>query len=172
MNAVLIPWVIASTLLLFFGAYWIYLLEKRIQTMETRYKKILALAEETDQVTVVQFLTRLNNQDAKMQNLQNAVSHLAGVASHVIQGYGVVRYSAFENVGGDQSFSVALVDSVGTGVMLSGLNARDDTRVYAKPLVQWRSSYTLSAEEQQALGQARQVAEGKAQPQAGPEPEV
>ncbi len=171
MNAVLIPWVIASTLLLFFGAYWIYLLEKRIQTMEARYKKILALAEETDQVTVVQFLTRLNDQETKMKNLHAAVSHLAGVTSHVIQGYGVVRYSAYENVGGDQSFSIALVDGVGTGLMLSGLNAHNDTRVYAKPLVQWRSSYTLSAEEQQALGQARQVSEGKLQSQP-PGPEV
>lgn len=172
MNAVLIPWVIASTLLLFFGAYWIYLLEKRFQTIETRYKKILALAEETDQATVVQFLTRLNDQDTEMQNLQGAVARLAAVTSHVIQGYGVVRYSAYENVGGDQSFSVALVDGAGTGIMLSGLNAHSDTRVYAKPLVQWRSSYTLSAEEQQALGQARQISEGKAPSRAGSESEV
>ncbi|MBN2005005.1 MAG: DUF4446 family protein [Anaerolineae bacterium] len=172
MNAVLIPWVIASTLLLFFGAYWIYMLEKRFQTIEARYKKILALAEETDQATVVQFLTRLDGQNTKLQNLQSAVAQLTGVTSHVIQGYSVIRYSAYENVGGDQSFSVALVDGTGTGIMLSGLNTRDETRVYAKPLVQWRSSYTLSAEEQQALGQARQVSEGKAPPRAGTESEV
>lgn len=156
----LVLWVIASTILLFVGAYWLYLLEKRFKTMEDRYQKILALAEDTDQATIVQLLTRLDAQETRVGKVEATLRHFGQILPHTIQGHGVIRYSAFENVGGDQSFSLALVDAGGSGAMLSGLHTRDDTRVYAKPLTQWRSSYSLSAEEQQALGQARQMMEG------------
>lgn len=156
----LVLWVIASTILLFVGIYWVYTLEKRLKTMEERYQKILALAEDTDQATLVQFLTRLDAQEKRLGQAEGTLRHFGEILPHTIQGHGVVRYSAFENVGGDQSFSLALVDARGNGAMLSGLHARDDTRVYAKPLTQWRSSYSLSAEEQQALGRARQMIEG------------
>lgn len=159
MNA-LIPWVIASTILLFVGAYWIYTLEKRLKALEVRYQRILALADDADQATIVQFLTRLGGYEQRMDQIEGQLQHLAGILPHTIQGHGIVRYNAFENVGGDQSFSLALVNAHGSGAMISGLHVRDDTRVYAKPLTQWRSSYSLSAEEQQALGLARQMIEG------------
>ncbi len=156
----LVLWVIAATILLFVGIYWVYVLEKRLKVMEERYQKILALAEDTDQATLVQLLTRLEAQETRLGSAEAALRRLGEILPHVVQGYGIIRYSAFENVGGDQSFSLALVDAHGNGAILSGLNSRDDTRVYAKPLKQWRSSYSLSAEEQQALGQARQMIEG------------
>jgi hypothetical protein len=156
----LVLWVIASGLLLFVGIYWLYMLEKRFKAMEDRYQKILALAEDADQATIVQFLTRLDAQEKRLGQTEAALRRFGDILPHTIQGHGVVRYSAFENVGGDQSFSLALVDVHGNGAMLSGLQRRDDTRVYAKPLTQWRSSYSLSAEEQQALGRARQMIDG------------
>ncbi|MEJ5310407.1 MAG: DUF4446 family protein [Anaerolineae bacterium] len=156
----LVLWVIASTILLFVGIYWVYTLEKRLKTMEERYQKILALAEDTDQATIVQVLTRLDAQEKRLGQAESVLRRFGEILPHTIQGHGMVRYSAFENVGGDQSFSLALVDARGNGAMLSGLHARDDARVYAKPLTQWRSSYSLSAEEQQALGRARQMVEG------------
>jgi len=163
----LVLWVIASTILLFVGIYWIYTLETRLKAMEERYQKILALAEDTDQATIVQFLTRLDAQEKRLVQAEGALRRFGEILPHTIQGHSVVRYSAFENVGGDQSFSLALVDARGNGAMLSGLHTRDDTRVYAKPLTQWRSSYSLSAEEQQALGQARQITDG-ARPDSAP----
>jgi hypothetical protein len=74
-----------------------------------------------------------------------------------IQGVGFVRYSAFEDTGGDQSFSLALVDGDGHGVVVSALYGRDATRVYAKPVEGWMSHRTLAQEEQQALEKARRV---------------
>ncbi|MBN2393672.1 MAG: DUF4446 family protein [Anaerolineae bacterium] len=156
----LVLWVIASTILLFVGAYWLYVVEKRLKAMEERYQKIIALAEDADQVTIVQFLARLDGQEKRLGQAEAVLRRFGDILPHTIQGHGVVRYSAFENVGGDQSFSLALVDAHGNGAMLSGLHRRDDTRVYTKPLTQWRSSYSLSAEEQQALGRARQMIDG------------
>ncbi|MFN2110490.1 MAG: DUF4446 family protein, partial [Anaerolineae bacterium] len=57
--------------------------------------------------------------------------------------------------------SLALVDALGNGAMVCGFHIHGgDTRVYAKPLTQWHSSYSLGAEEQQALGRARQMIDG------------
>ncbi len=162
METILLPWVIAATILLFVMAYWAYTLEKRVGGMEARYQKILRLAEESDQATVAQLLTRLDDQEKRLHIAEGNISYMTKVLPHTIQGCGIVRYRAYNDMGGDQSFSLALVDEHGTGAMLSGLHGHGDVRVYAKPLVQWRSSYSLSAEEQDALGQARQRMEGGA----------
>ncbi|MBN1921339.1 MAG: DUF4446 family protein [Anaerolineae bacterium] len=159
MESVLIPWVIASTLLLFVAAYWIYTLEKRFNSLEKQYKRLLALSESSDQATFADFLHRLEQHDTRLQTAEGTLSQIQDILPHTIQGYGVQRYQGFANVGGDQSFSIALVDARGSGFLLSGLHGRDETRVYAKPLVQWRASYTLSAEEQAVIALARKMTE-------------
>jgi len=73
-----------------------------------------------------------------------------------LQHLGVVRYNPFHDTGGDQSFAIALVDGHGSGVVLSSLHARDVTRVYAKPLQKWESTYSLTGEEKQAIALAYQ----------------
>ena len=67
---------------------------------------------------------------------------------------GVLRYDAFEDVGGRLSFSCALLDDYGSGVVMTSINGRQDTRVYAKPISEGRSSYNLSQEEAEAIRQA------------------
>jgi hypothetical protein len=67
---------------------------------------------------------------------------------------GVLRYDAFEDVGGRLSFSCALLDDHGTGVVLTSINGRQETRVYAKPVTTGQSSYNLSQEEAEAIRQA------------------
>jgi hypothetical protein len=67
---------------------------------------------------------------------------------------GVMRYDAFEDVGGRLSFSCALLDERGTGVVLTSINGRQETRVYAKPVTIGQSTYNLSREEEEAIRQA------------------
>ncbi len=162
MEAVLLPWTIAATLLLFAGAYWVYMLERRFNQLAERYSRVLALADDADQATIANLLMRLDQQAARMEQAEATLTRFRAIIPHTIQGHGLVRYRAFTDIGGDQSFSLALVDEQGNGVLLSALHGRDETRVYAKALTQWRSSHSLSAEEQQALAQARQVAAGTA----------
>ncbi len=157
MDMILIPWVIAATLLLFLSAYWIYTVEKRVAAIETRYQKILSLAEDADQATIVQLLSRLDDQETRLIQNEARLRQLSAALPHTVRGYGLIRYSAFTGMGGNQSFSLAIVDEQGGGLVLSGLHGRDETRVYAKPLEAWHSSFSLSAEEQQALAAARQM---------------
>jgi hypothetical protein len=72
-----------------------------------------------------------------------------------LQKVGMVRYDAFPDVGGEQSFSLALLDAENSGLILSGLFSRHDMRVYAKPVSGGVSSLALTPEEEKALHSAR-----------------
>jgi hypothetical protein len=67
---------------------------------------------------------------------------------------GIVRFNAFDDVGGDQSFAVVLLDSDRNGVAFSSLYGRQDSRIYAKAIYNGEGERPLSAEEQQALAKA------------------
>jgi hypothetical protein len=69
---------------------------------------------------------------------------------------GVVRYNPFPEMGGNMSFSVALLDARSNGVVISVLNDRQGSRVYGKPVEAGVSPQKLSDEEQQAIGLARE----------------
>src|SRR5207237_4133681 len=79
----------------------------------------------------------------------------AGAVCHV----GVVRFDAFEDMGGRLSFSAALLDGNGDGVVITSINGRQDTRTYAKRVENWTSIHNLSDEERQAIGHALGKAE-------------
>ena len=66
----------------------------------------------------------------------------------------VVRYDAYENTGGHQSASVALLDASRSGVVLSAIQGRDYARIYIKELDAGRAAVSLSPEEQQAVDRA------------------
>ena len=86
----------------------------------------------------------MNATDRRQQALvDGSVRHVA-----------LLRFDAFEDVGGRLSFSCALLDEHGTGVVLTSINGRQETRVYAKPVSEGHSSYNLSTEEAEAIRQA------------------
>jgi HAMP domain-containing protein len=89
-----------------------------------------------------------------------------GAVSHV----GTVRYDAFDDMGGRLSFSTALLDEQGDGVVLTAINGRTDTRSYAKPIAGWQSRHNLSAEEEAAIQRARSGTRGGSRRRPQPEP--
>jgi hypothetical protein len=70
------------------------------------------------------------------------------------QRVGLVRFNPFEDTGGNQSFTLALLDAAGDGWVLSSLHARQGTRIYAKAIKSGRADAELSEEESAALAQA------------------
>jgi hypothetical protein len=81
---------------------------------------------------------------ALRSDLEQALRHVA-----------VVRYDAFGDMGGRLSFSAAVVDDHGDGLVVSTIHARGESRTYAKGVVGGSSDATLTPEEQQALAAAR-----------------
>ena len=73
-----------------------------------------------------------------------------------IQKIGIVRYNAFKDTGSDLSFTLALLDEKNNGVVLNGIYSREMSNIYAKPVKEGKSQYTLSEEEQEAIKRAIQ----------------
>ncbi len=103
----------------------------------------------------------LEGQARHIERLEAAVKSLSatdrrqeGLLDGAVRRVGLVRYDAFEDVGGRLSFSCALLDARGNGVVVTSINGRQDTRVYAKPIVEAASHYNLSIEEEEAIRQA------------------
>lgn len=65
-----------------------------------------------------------------------------------------VRYDAFDDMGGHLSFSIALLDEHGDGMVVTAINGRTDTRIYAKPVQAGKSRHNLSEEEDLAIRNA------------------
>ena len=72
----------------------------------------------------------------------------------------VVRYDAFGDMGGRLSFSAAIIDDRGDGLVFSSIHARGESRTYAKGVVGGGSDATLTPEEHQALAAARTGSQG------------
>ena len=87
------------------------------------------------------------------------LAEVRDVLASAIQRIGLVRFDAFDDMGGKLSFAVALLDAEGTGVVFSSINGRSETRIYAKPIERATSRIPLSEEEaesiRRALGPAR-----------------
>jgi Protein of unknown function (DUF4446) len=103
----------------------------------------------------------LEGQARQIHRLEQAVRSLNAtdrrqsvLIESAVRHVGLVRYDAFEDVGGRLSFSCALLDDAGDGVVVTSINGRQDTRVYAKPIAEGKSPHNLSVEEEEAIRQA------------------
>ena len=67
----------------------------------------------------------------------------------------VVRYDAFTDTGGQLSWSLALLDDSGSGVVLTSIQGRNESRTYAKNVASWSSESQISPEEEDAISRAR-----------------
>ena len=76
-----------------------------------------------------------------------------------LQKLALLRFNPFGEVGGDHSFSLAILDGQNTGIILTGLHARDRTRMYVKPVKKGKSKLELSKEETKVLETARKSKE-------------
>ncbi len=101
--------------------------------------------------------------EAAVKKLAQGQRQLGEIAKDSVRHVGVVRFDAFEDMGGRLSFSAALLDGHGDGVVITSINGRQDTRCYAKRIQNGTSIHNLSDEERQAIREAlegsRQIVE-------------
>jgi hypothetical protein len=83
--------------------------------------------------------------------LDKELKKVGKIADEGLHKKGFVRYNPFGDVGGNQSFSLALLDKMDTGYVISSIHSREGTRVYAKSVEAGASEYNLSEEEKKAI---------------------
>jgi hypothetical protein len=106
--------------------------------------------------TLVAHMETVDAASRRMDLLEQAVAVLQAQIPGCLQRAGMVRYDAFEDVGGEQSFSVALLDARGDGILLTSVYSRLDMRIYAKSIQSGHASHPLSREEERAITQQSQ----------------
>ena len=156
MTALLI-WAVALTILVIIGIVWVLDLQSRLRQLQDRYKNACAVGGDDANlgIAVDNLAARLAETNARTERLVARTEQVDAALTRTLQGVVLVRFRAFEDTGGDQSFALALTDGEGNGAVISALYGRDATRVYAKPVKGWLSSKALGAEEEQALAEAR-----------------
>jgi len=145
--------VVLALLLLVF---WLMVLQRTVSRLRRTYAALLATPDGKDVGELLSmYVEQMRLAASKADQLTRTSESLQKQVKSSVQNVGLVRFNAYEGIGGEQSFAVALLDSDGDGIVLSSLQGRAESRLYAKPVGRWDSAYTLSVEEREAIAQAR-----------------
>ena len=108
--------------------------------------KILSISSELRQMALIIILLKAG--------LSLNLADLKKIQGMTLNKYGIVKYDAFDDVGGKMSFALAMLDKENTGFILNAIHSRDNCFLYLKEIVKGESYIMLSAEEIDALRQA------------------
>ncbi len=101
-----------------------------------------------------EILSQFKDLKENFEKISKELRNLKRDSRFSIQKFGIVRFNPFKEMGGNQSFSVALLDGNDNGVVITALYTREGNRVYGKPIKNGQSEYLLSAEEKEAISRA------------------
>ena len=137
----MLAWIAAAVALLALllaGIAW-----RRLRVLDRQVRRMLAAGAPS--TPEGERLAAVEEETAQLRDeLSQALRHVA-----------VVRYDAFGDMGGRLSFSAAVLDDTGDGMVISSIHARGESRTYAKGIVDGGSEVVLTPEERQALDAAR-----------------
>lgn len=128
----------------------------KIRNLKIKYNKFMSGSGETNLEGLLnEYIQKVNDVKSNNKFIENRLNYLENNIKQCTQKVGIIRYNAFDNVGSDLSYTVALLDDNDDGVVLSGIFSRDSSSTYAKPILSGKSKYILSSEEIQAIDIAR-----------------
>ena len=96
---------------------------------------------------------------ARIEKAEEELENLKNETAQAITKIGITRFNPFKEIGGDQSFCVALLNKENTGTLITSYYGRDLNRMYAKEIIKGVSEHVLSEEERGALEKAMGVLE-------------
>ena len=147
--------VLALSGIVLFILLWVLALSARLGRLLRQQRNLLRGAHPGNILDLLESAIKQGLQTrSELEQVLVRFGQLADYHRLAFQRAGLVRFDAFDGVGGQQSFALALLDGNKDGVVLSSLFGREGARVYAKPVENGRSTYTLSQEERQAIEQA------------------
>ena len=101
--------------------------------------------------TIAEVLQYLEKLETEINSLKTQIANLKKKGEFSVSKVEIMRYNPFSSSGGDQSFTIALLDQHNDGVIVTSLFSQEGNRVYAKAIKNGKSEYTLSNEENQIL---------------------
>ena len=148
----LLGWVIITIILVLL----VITMMAKLSSLNKRYKKFLEKLGNGNNIEedLETYMYRVEKVEKQNAEIANYVKTLDEDLTRCIQKVGIVRYNAFKDTGSDLSFTLALLDEHNDGVVLNGIYSREMSNIYAKPVKNGESSYTMSEEEKMAVQKA------------------
>jgi len=145
-----------SLILSVFSVVFLLILNTRLNRMIKKYRYFMqGLGDEDVEKLMSTYLEKLENLKNDVYNVMNRrIEELEKKLPGCLQHAGVVNYNAFDNVGNNMSFSIALLDGNKDGVVVSGIYTRENSYVYAKEIIKGEPQKKLSSEEIEAINKA------------------
>ncbi|AEV66769.1 DUF4446 family protein [Acetivibrio clariflavus] len=130
--------------------------KSKLKKLNNRYKKFFKNSDDLNVERLVEENIDLCNEILnKNKDIESKINYIERNMLQCVQKVGIVRYNAFDDVGSNLSFAIALLDGNDNGIVLNGIYSRESTTTYAKSIINGQSKYPLSAEEIQAIDIAK-----------------
>lgn len=142
---------VIQVLFVFITLYSLFKLAKGTRPYRRVAREIREGSVET---ILLDYLQKVNSAVERVERIETTGKKLEQITAKSISRVCLIRYNAFADVGSDLSFSAALLDSHGDGIVLTSIYGRDESRPYAKAVRHGKSIYPLSLEEEEAIKQA------------------
>ena len=128
----------------------------KISNMSKKYKNFMLKIGNGKNIEedLENYMYRVERVEKENAEIKSFIQTIDKDIEKCIQKVGIVRYNAFKDTGSDLSFALALLDEHNDGVVLNGIYSREISNIYAKPVKDGKSSYTVSEEEQEAIKKA------------------
>ena len=127
----------------------------KLNYMKKRYRKMMAGVDGANlERMLMGHIDEVKKVVEKNEQIDAENRRIDALLQTAITRVGVVRFRAFDDMGSDLSYAVAMLDSHNNGVILSSIFGREDSRSYVKPIENGNSSYTMTEEEEKALNDA------------------
>jgi len=147
--------ILALFIFIIFGI-WLTILSVVIYRIWFLFAKLTKGVEVTDLKKILEkVLERGDVNQREISEITKKISWLESDGKLHIQKVGLTRFNPFKELGGDHSFSLAVLNAEDSGIIITSLHTRDRTRVYMKEIVGGKSDSELSVDEKKALGQAK-----------------
>lgn len=146
---------IGMTVIIILLFIMVVVLFKAVGKVESKYKRLMkGTSNKNLEEMLLERIDSIEETKEKSEKALNECKNLEIKMKECIQKVAIMRYKAFEDVGSDLSFSIAMLDDKNDGVILTGIYGRQESTTYAKPIDKGISRYDLSEEELCVLNEA------------------
>ncbi|MDD5463686.1 MAG: DUF4446 family protein [Candidatus Moranbacteria bacterium] len=137
---------------LIFGIWTMLKLRATQRNLEILFSGKKAVDLESILLAHTEEISAIDKEIQELFEISNKIHNLSQRSLHKV---GIIRFNPFKDIGGDQSFAIALLDGKDCGITISSLHTREGTRIYSKPITKGESEkYTLTEEEKAAIKSA------------------
>lgn len=149
-------YIILAVIVSYFLAMLLFILIiYRLNKTKKRYETLLrGIKNKNLEDIILNTADKVNYLEGFIKTLHEKIEEVAANLGDSLKNVYLERYNAFPGIGGEQSFSLALLDDEGTGVVITCIHTRDESRTYAKFLRKGHCKQILSEEEKGVIEKA------------------